>query len=211
MELTAQQKEILDQAKLPFEAKESSLVGEGAAVNLVVVRRDEAAILLVCITAAAGTGKTITLVNLAERLKDVGHTQITFVTFCRSSASDAEAKMNAMGLYNEVDAKTIHACAISSLDNMIDATDSLNDGGNYPFLPEDDSFVIISGDIDCDRHILAMRESDILTFLEGAYKSIDLRWEIPQRMIRRSADVCKKSSFLYARLHSILSAVKQNR
>eukprot|EP00804_Cyclotella_cryptica_P010000 CCRYP_015421-RG/>CCRYP_015421-RG protein AED:0.50 eAED:0.50 QI:0/0/0/0.5/1/1/2/0/264 len=45
---------------------------------------------MVRVTAAAGTGKTTTLLHLAIRCLDLGHTNVTYVTFSRASAADAK-------------------------------------------------------------------------------------------------------------------------
>jgi len=74
---------------------------------------------MVRVNAAAGTGKTTTLLHLATRCIDLGHPNLTYVTYTRASAKDAQERMRAV-LYNEhhqhcVNASTLHSCAMRLL------------------------------------------------------------------------------------------------
>jgi len=184
MELTAQQKAILDQAKPPFEL---SGIVKGQAQQTPMVR----------ITAAAGTGKTTTLVFLAKRLKELGHSQITFVTFSRCSARDAVVKMNDMKLCNVVEVKTVHACAMASLANM-DEEDYLN-GGRYHFPPEDNTFQFIDDDHHCNKLVLEICESDIHNFLGQVYECIELRHRGDPTKIRANKHRCVQKVIYFIR------------
>ena len=77
---------------------------------------------LVRITAAAGTGKTTTLIRLALRCIELGHDHLTYVTFSRASADDAKRRIEAALLassdfgsqqqrYPIIHASTLHSCA----------------------------------------------------------------------------------------------------
>ena len=76
---------------------------------------------LVRITAAAGTGKTTTLIRLALRCIELGHEHLTYVTFSKSSADDAKSRIEAalsassQGRPQQcrpiIHASTLHSCA----------------------------------------------------------------------------------------------------
>lgn len=75
---------------------------------------------MVRVTAAAGTGKTTTLLHLAVRCLDLGHTNVTYVTFARASAADAKRRiLDMMKVHGHdctgsesITASTLHACAM---------------------------------------------------------------------------------------------------
>jgi hypothetical protein len=81
---------------------------------------------LIRITAAAGTGKTTTLLSIALRAVELGYTEITYLTFTASAARDGEERMRrALQQQREqkeapitsssssvqINACTLHACA----------------------------------------------------------------------------------------------------
>lgn len=77
---------------------------------------------LVRITAAAGTGKTTTLIRLALRCIELGHDHLTYVTYSRASADDAKRRIEAALLASSnfgsqqqrhpiIHAATLHSCA----------------------------------------------------------------------------------------------------
>ena len=77
---------------------------------------------LVRITAAAGTGKTTTLIRLALRCIELGHDHLTYVTFSKASADDAKRRIEAAlsstfqdgqrpNRYPIIHASTLHSCA----------------------------------------------------------------------------------------------------
>jgi len=73
---------------------------------------------MVRVNAAAGTGKTTTLLHLATRCIDLGHDSLTYVTYNRAAAEDAQDRMEAV-LDEEhkgcVKASTLHSCAMRLL------------------------------------------------------------------------------------------------
>lgn len=76
---------------------------------------------MIRVNAAAGTGKTTTLMHLATRCIDVGHRSITYVTYSRASAQDAQGRMQAAldtEHKNCVHASTLHSCAMRLLNNI---------------------------------------------------------------------------------------------
>lgn len=76
---------------------------------------------MIRVNAAAGTGKTTTLMHLATRCIDVGHRSITYVTYSRASAQDAQGRMQATldtEHKNCVHASTLHSCAMRLLNNI---------------------------------------------------------------------------------------------
>jgi superfamily I DNA/RNA helicase len=84
---------------------------------------------IVRITAAAGTGKTTTLLHLAVRCLDLGHDNVTYVTFARASASDAKKRILEMIEMQgheggeRITASTIHACAMALVNEEQDVDD----------------------------------------------------------------------------------------
>lgn len=77
---------------------------------------------LVRVTAAAGTGKTTTLIRLALRCIELGHDHLTYVTFSKASADDAKRRVEAAlssslragqrrNRYPIIHASTLHSCA----------------------------------------------------------------------------------------------------
>lgn len=92
---------------------------------------------MVRVTAAAGTGKTTTLLHLAVRCLDLGHNNVTYVTFARASASDAKERILQM-MKTHVDkaekdigqcitASTIHSCAMQLVNDDNDIEKRLTD------------------------------------------------------------------------------------
>lgn len=73
---------------------------------------------MVRVNAAAGTGKTTTLLHLATRCIDLGHTSVRYLTFSNASADDAREHIQstlAKEHKNFVVASTIHSCAYNLL------------------------------------------------------------------------------------------------
>jgi superfamily I DNA/RNA helicase len=75
---------------------------------------------LVRITAAAGTGKTTTLLHLAEKCAQLGHSHLTYITFNKSAAADGRARLEQTllggGKYRiRFEARTLHSCAMMLL------------------------------------------------------------------------------------------------
>ena len=66
------------------------------------------------ITAAAGTGKTTTLLALMKQASELGHTHITYLTFNKAAAEEGRRKVASHGL--NVDARTFHSCAHELVD-----------------------------------------------------------------------------------------------
>ena len=95
---------------------------------------------MIRINAAAGTGKTTTLLHLATRCIDLGHSSLTYLTFSKASAQDAKGRMQAV-LDEEhkhcVDAGTLHSCAIRLL---TDSSAEEQEQDDELFLIEDHQF-----------------------------------------------------------------------
>ena len=73
---------------------------------------------MVRVNAAAGTGKTTTLLHLATRCIDLGHKSVTYVTYSRASAKDAQDRMQSAlddDHKHYVSASTMHSCAMRLL------------------------------------------------------------------------------------------------
>jgi len=76
---------------------------------------------IVRVTAAAGTGKTTTLLHLALRCIDLGHEELTYVTYSKASAVDAQARIQALLSDDKksfIHASTLHSCAMRILSNQ---------------------------------------------------------------------------------------------
>lgn len=74
---------------------------------------------VVRVTAAAGTGKTTTLLYLAEKCAQLGHSHLTYITFNKSAAADGRARLEQTltSRYRNirVEARTLHSCAMMLL------------------------------------------------------------------------------------------------
>lgn len=101
--LTREQRDIVNLAKEPrFIRGRTRLNGE--TLNGEIIR----------VTAAAGTGKTTTMEAVAEKLLEIGHPKVMYVTFTREQKKDAEARFaKALGekYPGRVIVKTLHALA----------------------------------------------------------------------------------------------------
>lgn len=83
---------------------------------------------IVRVTAAAGTGKTTTLLHLALRCIDLNHKQLTYVTYSKASAVDAQTRIQALLPDDKkscIEASTLHSCAMRilskhALENQLD-------------------------------------------------------------------------------------------
>ena len=94
---------------------------------------------IVRVTAAAGTGKTTTLLHLALRCIDLNHKLVTYVTFSKASAVDAEERIQALlppDKKSLIQASTLHSCAMRILSNQ-PVENEPNEMGN---LVHDDKF-----------------------------------------------------------------------
>ena len=84
---------------------------------------------LIRVTAAAGTGKTTTMEAVAERLLELGHPMVMYVTFTREQKKDAEARFaKALGekYPGRVHVKTLHGLAGELLG--VKMVDRINEG-----------------------------------------------------------------------------------
>lgn len=76
---------------------------------------------LIRVTAAAGTGKTTSLLSLALRAANLGHRRITYLTFTKAAAQDGTQRLSKAlenaGLLGKVivDARTLHSCAFHQI------------------------------------------------------------------------------------------------
>ncbi len=83
---------------------------------------------IVRVTAAAGTGKTTTLLHLALRCIDLNHKQLTYVTYSKASAVDAQTRIQTLLPDDKkscIEASTLHSCAMRilskrALENQLD-------------------------------------------------------------------------------------------
>ena len=96
---------------------------------------------MVRVTAAAGTGKTTTLLHLAVRCLDLGHDNVTYVTYSRASATDAKTRiLQTMHTHRvgegdgettvngeRITASTLHSCAMKLVARETDS-DNLEKG-----------------------------------------------------------------------------------
>jgi superfamily I DNA/RNA helicase len=84
---------------------------------------------LIRVTAAAGTGKTTTMEAVTERLLELGHPMVMYVTFTREQKKDAEARFaKALGekYPGRVHVKTLHGLAGELLG--VKMVDRINEG-----------------------------------------------------------------------------------
>lgn len=85
---------------------------------------------IVRVNAAAGTGKTTTLIHLADHCIRLGH-KVKYVTFASAAAKDAKSRMcaylNTNGQQNKVSASTLHSCAMRLLYNEMPCDEEVED------------------------------------------------------------------------------------
>jgi len=85
---------------------------------------------IIRVNAAAGTGKTTTLIKLADHCIRLGH-KVVYVTYGRAAAKDAKARMcaylNNTGQQNKVSASTLHSCAMRLLQNELPCDEEVED------------------------------------------------------------------------------------
>ena len=82
---------------------------------------------MIRVNAAAGTGKTTTLIHLATRCIDLGHKLLTYVTYNKAAATDAQERMEASLDKDHrrcVNASTLHSCAMRLLSDEQEEIDN---------------------------------------------------------------------------------------
>ena len=82
---------------------------------------------MIRVNAAAGTGKTTTLIHLATRCIDLGHKLLTYVTYNKAAATDAQERMEASldkDHQHCVNASTLHSCAMRLLSDEQEEIDN---------------------------------------------------------------------------------------
>jgi superfamily I DNA/RNA helicase len=152
VDLTEEQQAILDTCPTPDYRTES---GKGQ---------------LTRITAAAGTGKTTTLLALALQGARQGHVHITYLTFTKAAVTDGQQRiqeaLSQAGLSSNVviDARTLHSCAQGGLARLI--------GRNLPDLETPRP---ILDEKDVKAWIVKESEGRIDEFLQACFQEIDFR------------------------------------
>jgi superfamily I DNA/RNA helicase len=112
------------------------------------------------ITSAAGTGKTTTLLKLAERFSQLGHDNIAYITFNKSAAGDARKRLaGTLSSRISVDARTLHSCAMSLLAKHRSETET----------PEGQ----LMNEENLQKEILRISQRDIDNFLADCFREID--------------------------------------
>ena len=131
---------------------------------------------LVRVTAAAGTGKTTTLLHLALRCIDLGHSNLTYLTFSKASAKDAHGKiqdiLSRRGEYCAINASTLHACAWRLLQEE-DESDDDEDEEQQQDESDDDGESIFLNDNAFGALIGKKFNQQIEDHLSRAYDAID--------------------------------------
>jgi superfamily I DNA/RNA helicase len=152
--LTKEQTDILDTCPPPFALVRA---GKGKMVR---------------VTAAAGTGKTTTLLHLALRAMQLGHQKITYLTFTRAAATDGSKRLyeaiNSLGRagFVTVDARTLHSFATTALNDHRKAQNPHADTGNK-----------IWSDKKVQNWISDKLDREIDDFLEPCYMELQRRHE----------------------------------
>jgi superfamily I DNA/RNA helicase len=152
VDLTEEQQAILDTCPTPDYRTES---GKGQ---------------LTRITAAAGTGKTTTLLALALQGVQQGHTHITYLSFTKAAAGDGQQRLqralSQAGLSSNVviDARTLHSCAHRALAPLI--------GHNFP---DSETRQRIFDEKDVKAWIVQESQGRIDEFLQDCFLEIDCR------------------------------------
>jgi len=118
---------------------------------------------LVRVTAAAGTGKTSTLLGLAVEAAKKGFDEITYVTFNKAAATDGASRIQSTLEDQEfekpvqVEARTIHSAAYRALRNETQSED-------------EDFEVTLWGDKQLKKWIWRESEGSALRFLQPCYQ-----------------------------------------
>lgn len=152
VDLTEEQQAILDTCPTPDYRTEA---GKGQ---------------LTRITAAAGTGKTTTLLALALKGARQGHKHITYLTFTKAAVADGQQRLqkalSQSGLSSNVviEARTLHACAVKALKPFY--------GHN---LPDSETRPLILAEKDVKAWIVQESQGKIDEFLQNCYLEIDCR------------------------------------
>lgn len=147
---------------------------------------------LVRVTAAAGAGKTSTLVALALRAVELGHDRITYLKFNKAAAEDGRRRILAATAHVclDIDALTFTACALRALQEskVID---------NVPPLKDEKTV---------KKWLTYKSQSNIDAFLTECYASLDLRLPTTAAKARPSARRVNKSNTLSTSRYSTFVA-----
>lgn len=114
--LSAQQIAVLDEARSPLtDSDNDSKLNDNS--------RGRRIGKIVRVTAAAGAGKTFTLMTLADRLVELGHGKIVYCTFNKAASVDAAGRWKTRGgACGVFDPKTLHALALKLVSKSIEKT-----------------------------------------------------------------------------------------
>lgn len=148
---------------------------------------------LVRITAGAGSGKTTTLIKLAEVASGLGHEQITYLTYSREAANDVKQRVvNHPGLLIEssLEASTLHSCAMRLMNEFRDLNNM------------DGTLSVITEDREMTKQLANLCQSEIESFLLNCYHHIDCTHDIMKKEQMKKKVKKKVEFFLFKTLHN---------
>ena len=144
---------------------------------------------IVRVTAGAGSGKTTTILQLAVRATDLGHTHITYVTFNKAAADDGRRRVEkALKEHDDqnhnkrrstpviIEARTLHSCAMRLL--------SASRKNKY-FEHEIDNEDGLLNEVQLDKLISDVCRDDIELFLQQAVINIKRKYVDVMKLERR--------------------------
>ena len=115
--LTQEQVDILAVCPAPSNDSKDDKLGTTTTTSKFRTRLRKRKGQLTRITAAAGSGKTTTLLALAIRAAQLGHERISYTTFTNAAARDGAVRLSTVLASNpqysrvQLDARTLHSCA----------------------------------------------------------------------------------------------------
>lgn len=120
---------------------------------------------IIRVTAAAGTGKTETLLKLAQLAAGLDHELITYVTFNKAAAQDGYRRLaSVMKHPHQLNARTLHSCAMKLLEEHRKSESDKGEGeGESAFMD----------DAKLSKKIEKLCETEIESFLHSCYRTIE--------------------------------------
>ena len=124
--MTAEQRAILDSCPPPSSASRRNNSNSSSSSSNTTTTTTNGQ--LTRITAAAGAGKTTTLLHLALKGFELGHTDITYLTFTNAAAQDGSRRLHERLMQQQqqaaaarchIDARTLHSCAKKQLNAQL--------------------------------------------------------------------------------------------
>jgi len=124
---------------------------------------------IIRITAAAGTGKTETLLKLAQLAAGMNHNLITYVTFNKAAVQDGQRRLaTVMEHPHQLNARTMHSCAMALLHERRGKDKADLDNEN-----EIEDKINILDEAKLTELVMEVCKDDIESFLGKCYENIE--------------------------------------